>query len=395
MRVSRARRRKSGLVFIVLLSASFLPGLRASGSDVAETLIRKRQAELEQLKTQVETRRIRIAELRKEGENLEKVLVELERQRALTGRYIRTLDAQVGAMELDLAARRGQLERKELELKATRGELGQTLTQYYKRGRVRAAELLVSSATFGEIFARSHYWIRAIRKLRAKVQLAADQSQDIRSDVKAIESRRRDVLDLRAERKIQLAALQGEENARRRDREELERMVALYEEQTRKLLASQGRIEQLIVEAQRRAGGVAGLGLTDLRGHLPWPVKGRIITRFGTHVHPRYGTRVRQKGIEIAAPEGTPVKAVSGGWVVYEGWLEGYGKTVILNHGEGYFTLYAHASEVVVARGEEVGAGQVVARVGSTDALKGPALHFEIRQGSEALDPARWLRRGK
>ena len=108
-------------------------------------------------------------------------------------------------------------------------------------------------------------------------------------------------------------------------------------------------------------------------------------------VNPRYGTQVLQKGIEIAAAEGTPVRAVSGGRVVYAGWLEGYGNTIVLDHGNDFFTLYAHASQILVRQGADVSAGSEIARVGSTDALDGPGLYFEIRQGAEARDPLEWL----
>ncbi|MCK4304708.1 MAG: peptidoglycan DD-metalloendopeptidase family protein, partial [Candidatus Eisenbacteria sp.] len=373
------------------LLVPFLSGFGFHASHAAETGIQERQAELRRLQAQVEERRLKIVELRKEGESLETLLAEHERQRSMTERYIRTLKVQMDAIENDMAARRAQLGRQEAELRATRQGLSQALVHYYKHGRVQAAELLISSCSFGEIFARSHYWVRAIRKLRSRVLDALEQGERIRQEVEVIQSRRRVVLDLQQERQRQLREVINEQEARRRDRNELECTVAQYEEQTRKLLASQKKIEQMIAEAQRASPGTAGLGLESLRGRLPWPVSGRITTGFGTHVHPKYGTRVTQKGIEIAAAEGTPIKAVAGGRVVFDGWFEGYGKTVILDHGKGYFTLYAHASKIPVTRGERVMADQVIAFVGSTDSLKGSCLHFEIRRGKGALDPVRWL----
>ncbi len=364
----------------------------SAGPDDLETLIRQRQAELDDLRSQVESRRQRILQLRRQGEDLERILAELERQRSVTRQYIQTIDTQVNAIEHDLASRRGQLAQKEIELKARRGSLGQALVRYHKQGRVGAAELLFSSASFGEIFARSQYWIRVIMKLRDTVDEVARQRQEIRTEVVGIERRQRQLRELRQEREGQLTRLEEEETERKRDRDEVQRTVALYEEQTAKLLASQQQIEQMIQEAQRRAGEIAGQGLENLKGRLPWPVEGEVMTRFGTHIHPRYGTRVRQKGIEIASTAGTPVKSVAAGRVVFVGWLGGYGNTVVVDHGRGYFTLYAHASQTDVERGEAVAAGQTIARVGSTDSLKGPSLHFEIREGSVARDPQRWLR---
>ena len=158
-----------GLTLALLFLVPFLSGFGSHAGHVTETNIRERQNELRQLQTQVEERRRRIVELRKEGESLETLLAEYERQRSMTERYIRTLKVQMDAVENDLAARRAQLGRQEAELSATRKGLSQALVHYYKHGRVQAAELLISSCSFGEIFARSHYWVRAIRKLRSRV----------------------------------------------------------------------------------------------------------------------------------------------------------------------------------------------------------------------------------
>jgi septal ring factor EnvC (AmiA/AmiB activator) len=265
--------------------------------------------------------------------------------------------------------------------------------RYYKRGRVDAAELLLSSQSFGEIFARSHYWIRTIRKLRQRIGEATTQSAEIASEVSDTEQRRLAILELRRERAERLRELEQQESQRHRDRRDLQQTISRYEDQMAKLQASQEEIERLIAEAQQAAHGAAGEGLASLQGKLAWPVKGRVVASFGTQVHPRYGTRVRQKGIQIEADEGTPIQAVAPGMVVFVGWLGGYGQTVVLDHGQDYFTLYAHASEILVAQGQEVRGGQAIARVGNTDSLYGPGLHFEIRQGKEARDPARWLRR--
>lgn len=377
-------RRLGLLAGMLLLAGSFL---LAGGTDL---LIQQRQAELASLKQEIEQRRTRIAELRKEGEDIEVVLGELERQRALTQRYLQKLGTQIDAIEHDLAGRRAELRRKQEELQSIRGGLRTALIYYYKRGRLNAAELLVSSVTVGEIFARSHYWVRAIAKLRGDIGIASVQASEIESGVRMIESRRAEARGLQREREQQLVLLAGEEEARRRDRAQLDRKIAEYEAQTAKLLETQRQIEELIVAAQRSAGS-AGEGLAGFRGRLPWPVAGEVVTRFGTEIHKKYGTKVRHKGIVIAAPEGTPIKAVAGGRVVYNGWFEGYGNTVVLDHGKGFFSLYAHAAEITATRGAVVVAGETIARVGSTDALKGPGLHFEIREGKDARDPLRWL----
>jgi len=96
--------------------------------------------------------------------------------------------------------------------------------------------------------------------------------------------------------------------------------------------------------------------------------------------------------VDLAAEEGTPVRAVADGAVRFAGWFRGYGKIVILDHGEGYFTVSGHLADTAVALGERVAAGDPVGSVGETGSLSGPRLYFEIRRGGEPLDPAEWLR---
>jgi murein DD-endopeptidase MepM/ murein hydrolase activator NlpD len=118
------------------------------------------------------------------------------------------------------------------------------------------------------------------------------------------------------------------------------------------------------------------------RGDYIWPVKGRLVSRFGMR-----GGR-RHTGIDIAAPAGTPVRAARAGEVSYAGsGYRGYGNLVILDHGDGFRTYYAHNRKILVKRGEKVRRGQTIAKVGSTGRSSGPHLHFEIREGSRVLDP--------
>jgi len=135
------------------------------------------------------------------------------------------------------------------------------------------------------------------------------------------------------------------------------------------------------------------VGLGTLRGRLPWPTEGRIVAGFGRQVHPRFGTETVRHGVDIEAEEGAIIRAVHSGAVLYRGWLRGYGNLIILDHGQGYYTLYAHASEVVVEEGERVKVGQGIARVGETGSVDGPRLYFEVRYQGRAEDPQVWLRR--
>jgi septal ring factor EnvC (AmiA/AmiB activator) len=136
--------------------------------------------------------------------------------------------------------------------------------------------------------------------------------------------------------------------------------------------------------------GPATSGFGALKGKLSLPVPGTIEVGFGRVINPRFNTVTVQKGVDIRAAAGTPVKAVAEGTVAYAGWLRGYGNLLIVDHGGGYHTLVAHLSEVGPQVGAHVTGGEVVGEVGDTGSLKGAYLYFELRRGGQAVDPATW-----
>jgi septal ring factor EnvC (AmiA/AmiB activator) len=385
----RSRPGAHGLALALLgiaLWAGLGLGIARGGPNVVE-----REGELKSLRAQIEEKRRQIESLRRQGQNLERIVTELEREQSMTERYLAALRLQETALEQDLTTRQLDLAAKEQQIANVRRELGAALVHYYKQRRVTDAELLISSSTFGELFARGQYWARTVQNLRERLFQVRTTSDEIERELAVIRDRRAEMLGVKAEREQQMRRLVQEEASRRADRAQVDRKVERAEAQTRKLIEAQRRVEELISEARRARTPSAGTGPAVKRGRLPWPVKGDVTARFGTVVNPRFGTQVLQKGIEIAAPDGTPVRAVTGGRVIYAGWLEGYGNTVVLDHGNDFFTLYAHASQLLVRQGADVRAGSEIARVGSTDALGGPGLYFEVRQGAEAQDPLAWL----
>jgi murein DD-endopeptidase MepM/ murein hydrolase activator NlpD len=128
----------------------------------------------------------------------------------------------------------------------------------------------------------------------------------------------------------------------------------------------------------------------EATGALPtfrWPVRGKVITSYGAKTNGK-----SNDGINVAVPEGTPVKAAEDGVVAYSGnELKGYGNLVLVRHSNGYVTAYAHASELMVKRGDTIKRGQVIAKSGQSGEVASPQLHFEIRKGSSPVDPLQFL----
>jgi murein DD-endopeptidase MepM/ murein hydrolase activator NlpD len=141
-------------------------------------------------------------------------------------------------------------------------------------------------------------------------------------------------------------------------------------------------LETPSVETPVKAGEATG-ALPTFR----WPVRGKVITSYGAKTNGK-----ANDGINLAVPEGTPVKAAEDGVVAYSGnELKGYGNLVLVRHANGYVTAYAHASELLVKRGETIKRGQIIAKSGQSGEVGSPQLHFEIRKGSTPVDPLQFL----
>jgi murein DD-endopeptidase MepM/ murein hydrolase activator NlpD len=142
-------------------------------------------------------------------------------------------------------------------------------------------------------------------------------------------------------------------------------------------------------EAERRAA----VSFENSKGKLPWPLRGEIVRKFGNVVHPVYKTVTPNNGIDIAAKKSAPVNSVAQGDVALVKWMRGYGQCVFIDHGGGFYTLYAHLDEVSVKENSRVTSGAEIGKAGETGTAGGPKLHFEIKQRAESLNPEEWLER--
>jgi septal ring factor EnvC (AmiA/AmiB activator) len=167
------------------------------------------------------------------------------------------------------------------------------------------------------------------------------------------------------------------------------------------LEAAQAQVKDLIGALERKrldsnTRGYIGDGtFASLKGKMRWPVEGKVVRAFGKIRHPRYGTVTFNNGIDIKAAGGAPIVVVASGSVEFVDWIDAYGKCIIVDHGDGYYTLYAHVATTFVSQGQIVAFGEVIAEVGDTGSLDGYLCHFEIRQSKKALDPIQWLSKGR
>ena len=172
----------------------------------------------------------------------------------------------------------------------------------------------------------------------------------------------------------------------------LQRQKALAEKAAKEAEEAQREAGAMIARLQRQREK-AFIPATGKGSKFDWPVRGPMASPFGNRIHPILKRKILHAGIDIAAPNGTAVKTAAPGEVIYNGWLRGYGRVVVVDHGRGFSTLYAHLSASLVKEGQVVRDGATIARVGKTGNVTGYHLHFEVRQYGTPVNPIKYLKR--
>ena len=343
---------------------------------------------------------------------LDDLLVDVGRTRL----QLDTVHAQLGEHQDLLATARAQLETLHAELARTQDELDtgrdeavQWARELYMGSGQDETYLALSAAHLSDINVGLEYLdriatenSRAIVVYEALQRLEEEQAERVRarerSLTEAIAELGRlegELTDLNAQLADQQAAIETELANQRANLAELDTSIETFEGELASLEAEQGRIEAAIA-AEQAAGDTtgdtadAGGGDTST-GAFVRPVPGRITSGFGPRTHPILGYVRMHTGIDFTAPYGQEIRAAQGGRVILAGWFGGYGNTIVIDHGGGMATLYAHQSELAVGYGAGVGAGDVIGYVGSTGLSTGPHLHFEVRINGSPVDPAPYL----
>jgi murein DD-endopeptidase MepM/ murein hydrolase activator NlpD len=216
------------------------------------------------------------------------------------------------------------------------------------------------------------------------------QQSDLEASRVALDAQ---LADLEEQRSVLAAELAEVEDLRHQAEDELAEAQALldrirneiagYEQHKNSLEEDAARLQRELASRQSTGGSNPGV--------LAWPVAGAVSSPFGYRIHPIFGTRKLHTGIDISASSGTPIKAAGSGVVLIAGPYGGYGNAVVVDHGGGLATLYAHQSTLAVSNGQKVDAGQIIGYVGCSGFCTGPHLHFETRENGVPVDPMKYL----
>ncbi|HBX54402.1 murein hydrolase activator EnvC family protein [Pseudomonas sp. UBA2684] len=384
---------------------------------------------------QLEAARSDVIELKKLLEKLQQEKSGVQKDLHKTETEMGQLEKQVKGLQNELKHSEEEIQRLDLEKKKLEGArleqqrlIGIQARAAYQSGRQEYVKLLLNQQNpekFSRTLTYYDYLSEArmeqlatfnetLRQLANVEQDIANQQAQLLEQKSALDSRREQLAEARKERQLALAKLNKEFSARdqklkarQQEQAALARVLKTIEEtlarqareaeQARQRALLAAREEPLSTPANPvssgprvSSGATYGGPFAKARGKLPWPVDGRLVARYGT---PRGGdARTKWDGVLIGASAGSQVRAVHGGRVVFADWLRGAGLLVILDHGNGYLSLYGHNQSLLKDAGDVVKAGEPIATVGTSGGQDTPALYFAIRQQGRPSDPAQWCR---
>lgn len=386
-----------GGVLAWVLLALCLP-VGSSADSIGEKIDKERKS-LEQLKDRIEEKRRQADEASKKRESILQGIQTLDERHMRYRQTHQEISRKLRKKDQEIEAINAQLSRLGESVRERQDAILARLRVQYMEGRLGHWKTLLASDSYGDFQRRLRYLsavserdyslIETFKSDMARMQEAERQREEARVGILAYkrttEKQLKKIKAVKREKKVYLTKLTQEKKSYERALQELER--------------SASRIDSLLqeLETRRRASAAkpptGTLAPRGVKGGLPWPADGKVITFFGRQKHPTFNTYVQRRGIEIKTTDGSSIHAVMPGNVVYADWLKGYGLVIILDHANGFFSLYAHASKILTSVGAQVGSGQAIGETGDTGMTGENTLYFELREGAEPVDPLQWLAR--
>jgi murein hydrolase activator len=390
---------RSWLFFVCV--AVFVPSfLGGQQTETPEARLKAQRDELVRIRAERDELEKKMSGLQNTAHELTDEVNLLDKQHDATARMVKSLDQQLLAINDEVASTTADLDKSEREARMKRTVLQRRLIEIYKRGPLYSMEVLFSAQSVAQLVARYKYLHLLALRDKGLVHRLDDLHDRIESQHGQLVRLQSSVIENRSEKTQEAARLVELEKQQSRSLAKVQEDAKRTKARLAELEKSEARLNNFIAsfEAERRRAtgrGAVALSPSSIRttdiGRLDWPVNGTFLYRFGRYVNPN-NTTTRWNGIGISAPVGTTVKSVSAGTVAYAGPMGTYGNTVILEHGGGDYSVYGSLERIDVRKGARVFKGQGLGTVGVSDPALGAHLHFEIRRGGPAVDPAEWLR---
>lgn len=323
------------------------------------------------------------------------------------------LDRELRGVESNLDTTGRDIQKVTEEAQRKRIVIERRLSSLYKAGELGALRMFFSAESFPQLAENIRYMSSILendKRIFVEYNLKIDQLKNLKSNLERDALKKERIMTGIEQKKREIEAEKSKKAAYlgkvRQDRKSYEISLKELQANASRLQAMLTRLEALsrrkLSSRHEKPGSklkplsdlppVPDRGFASQKGRMNLPVRGEIIESYGKHKHPEFNSYTFSKGLSISASPGVEIKAVYEGTVIFSDYFKGFGNMMVVDHGGGYFSLYAHASRLTKKVGAEVARHETVGVVGDVDSNKGSMLYFEIRHQGKPVDPAEWVR---
>ncbi len=315
-----------------------------------------------------------------------------------TRRRTRGLKTQIAGLDKKLAQARKQVQVLNRRIQTNEAYAARRLVALYKLNWVGRANVLASADSIYEMIQRKNSLERILAHDESVWQQLLHDKKEFTQLQNRLAAQKTRKIVLENEFSTQLKTMQGERTKRKRLLAAVRRQKSLQLAAIASLKKASLELDQIIAGFSpepvviKPDVGISPQRFAELKGLLKLPVSGKIVSIFGRYKNKKFNVDNFRNGVDIRADRGEPIRSVWQGRTLYSDWFKGYGNVIIIDHGENYYTVYAHAEELFKKQGDPVEANEVIATVGDTGSLIGPKLYFEVRHHGKPIDPMQWIR---
>ncbi|MFZ5517915.1 MAG: murein hydrolase activator EnvC family protein [Candidatus Zhuqueibacterota bacterium] len=356
--------------------------------------------QLERLRHDINEYRKKVQEEKKKETHLLDSISRLDQEIDLTHKLISELKNEDGQKSKLILKIGRTLRTTEEELTRLQQIYSNRLVNFYKYGRMKDVELLLTARSFNQTLTWLKFQKLVAQNDQRNYNNILSKKQKIETEKNRLKTELIEQRKILTEKEDEEKILKNRSHERNRLLSQVQQNKQVYIKKLKEYENAAQEIQRLINQQEdkrlslEREGIIQVTDFPRLKGRMIWPTNGTIINHFGLYKHPKWRDVVTENiGIDIQADQGQEVRSVAKGVVTGITWMRGRGNIVLINHMGGYFTVYTHLSEILVRIDESVNEGQVIGSVGDTGSLRGPMLHFEIWKNKELLNPEDWLGR--
>lgn len=393
------------LILLALLGSSIFP---QSGTRDYEDELKHQNKAINQLKKEIDRLHSKIRSTDKKMETAASRLTNLDEELSIINKLINELKAQEEKTRSKIEITRKDIIASEGELQNLRDRYAKRVQSTYKRGKLSSLEKIFSSATWRQAVYRQEYldiisdietkMAKRINTLiidisRQKLELESTLRENLRL-TREKEKQQQNIRNKKMKRKKELYKLKKDKKALAGYIDEKKAGLKQMETLIKSILEDKARFERE-ERIRRQQQALKTKEFNTLKARLPWPAEGRVISKFGRQWNPKLKTTTENPGIDIKGKPGSPIKPVMNGVVTTITYIRGYGTTIIIDHGSGFYSVYSHVTNIQTHVDSEVRTGDVIAYMGDSGSINGSKLHFEIWGKGQKLDPEKWLSKKK